>query len=170
MLLIFMRHGAAEEQGHGVPGLDEQRRLTKEGIKQSRRVADALNDLKIRPTLALTSPLVRAVETAEAALGAFKKPPALIIIRALAPDGSWAALKREIQQHASEDDTVLLVGHQPSLGEYVLRALGATPREEFGFPKSGCFVLEYEDSKMLQPAAVHLALSPAFARRITKLK
>lgn len=170
MIAIFLRHGIAEEAGHDVPGADEKRRLIKQGIKETKWMGDALAALNFKPTIALTSPLQRAVETSEAVLSRFKNPLQSTKVKALAPSGTWTKVQAEIKRHAKPQDTLILVGHQPSLGEHVLRALGATPGNEFDFPKSGCVVLKWKEDNLAEPAELLCALSPASARRIRKLK
>jgi phosphohistidine phosphatase len=103
MELILWRHADAED---GAPDLG--RRLTKKGRKQAARVADWLGDRLPKDFVLLSSPAVRARETAEA----LAKPR---IVDALAPGAS----AKKILQAAGWPDgagTVVVVGHQPDLG------------------------------------------------------
>lgn len=163
MLVIFFRHGIAEEQGHGVPGEDTQRHLVKKGVRQTKLVARALKQLGAKPDIILTSPFFRAVETAEAAASAWKKPARMVHTDSLKPNGNWSAVLRAINHHATADQTVMLVGHQPTLGTYAMRALGGKTIHEFGFPKSGCIAINWEGKASSEPGELVFALSPRFA-------
>src|SRR5262245_12693870 len=106
MELILWRHADAED---GTPDL--ARRLTKKGHKQARRVAEWLEERLPEDYALISSPAVRARETAEA-LG---KPR---IVEALAPGASV----KEILQTAGwpgGDETAILVGHQPDFGRAI---------------------------------------------------
>ena len=90
MKIIFIRHALAEELGHGKPGLDELRRIVKPGATQTRHLALALGLLRLRPDILLTSPLVRARETADVIVENMKRCPEPLETDALAPEASWA--------------------------------------------------------------------------------
>lgn len=124
MELILWRHADAED---GSPDL--ARRLTKKGHKQAKRVAKWLEDRLPKGYVLISSPAVRARETAEA-LG---KPK---IVEALAPGASV----KEILQTAgwpNGDGTVLLVGHQPDFGRAI--AYLVSRRETDWTLKKGAF-------------------------------
>ena len=65
MQLYFLRHGEADWPGWTKP--DDERPLTDFGKKEARQVAKFLNRLKVKPDLIVSSPLPRALQTAEAA-------------------------------------------------------------------------------------------------------
>src|SRR5260370_5699869 len=113
MRLYLVRHATAEAQGAGG---DAERELTPKGRLRMAEAAKGLRDLKVVPEIILTSPIRRAKETATilaeelggirleemAELGAGFSGPA-DVLAALAP---YQSLKE-----------VILVGHQPGLGE-----------------------------------------------------
>ena len=106
MELILWRHADAED---GTPDL--ARRLTRKGHKEAKRVAEWLEKRLAKDYVLISSPAVRARETAEA-LG---KPK---IVEALAPGASV----KEILRTAGWPDgagTVVLVGHQPDFGRAI---------------------------------------------------
>ena len=76
MRLLIFRHGIAEEEA--ADGRDESRRLTKEGIAQMKVVARGLVKVVRRPDVILTSPLVRAVQTAEPLGKVFEREPQVL--------------------------------------------------------------------------------------------
>ena len=124
MELILWRHADAED---GSPDL--ARRLTKKGHKQAKHAAEWLEDRLPKDYVLISSPAVRARETAEA-LG---KPR---IVEALAPGASV----KEILQTAGwpgGDETVILVGHQPDFGRAI--AYLVSRRETDWTLKKGAF-------------------------------
>ena len=126
MRLFLARHAAAAA-GHP----DELRPLTQEGREQARALGARL--VAARPDVVLTSPLLRARETAGAVAGA--TGARLEIDERLAP-GATAELVVEAARQAGE--VVVTVGHQPDCSE-IAAALGAG---EVGFAPGA--VLEIE--------------------------
>jgi phosphohistidine phosphatase len=125
MRVLIVRHA---EAAPGSP--DELRRLTAAGRDQARALGERLRGDGIAPDAVLTSPLLRARETA-AALG-FGEPE---IDERLAP-GASADDVRDAARGRGE--TVLVVGHQPDCGDAVLALTG----REVKFPPAGYFELE----------------------------
>lgn len=105
MELILWRHAEAEDGA-----ADMQRRLTAKGIRQADRMAAFLRPLLPQGARVLVSPAVRAQQTAQA-LGLD-----LVTEPAIAPGASARALLDAAGWPGGEG-CVLLVGHQPSLGE-----------------------------------------------------
>jgi phosphohistidine phosphatase len=115
--LVLVRHGAAEDReafAQGGGG-DEQRPLTERGRRKVYAAAQGLKALLPRIDLLATSPLLRARQTAAILADAYGRP-APIAIRELAPDASRASLQRWLRRQ-SGDATLVLVGHEPNLGE-----------------------------------------------------
>ncbi len=73
----------------------------------------------------LTSPLVRARETATLLAAGLKPKPAMAEVEALAPGGRHQAVIEAIKTHAKRHRRLALVGHEPDLGELAARLLGA---------------------------------------------
>ncbi len=121
MDLYIIRHAIAQPLGQKNDFTDEKRALTSEGRDRMREIARGLRKLGIELDMILTSPLVRAVETAEivaTALGVNKKD--VEQTAALAPGGSQDELIAEIKNKTSAE-AIALVGHQPDLGDLVSR-------------------------------------------------
>jgi phosphohistidine phosphatase len=114
MILYIVRHAIAEE--HNPRGSDESRELTKDGVEKMKKAAAGLRAAGAIPEVILTSPLVRARHTAEILMDAFQGNPVLKEMPALAPSGNRIELYKEIRKH-EKAESVMLVGHQPSLGE-----------------------------------------------------
>ena len=128
----IFRHGEAQERGRGA---DETRALTGPGKAEVRRVARGLRRLGVSPEIILTSPLVRAEETAKIAADILKPESGLRICDALAPGGAHAVLFKELSSLGRS--RVMLVGHQPDLGELSSVLVWGSPYAGISFKKAG---------------------------------
>ena len=116
MELFVIRHGIAQQLERENEFSDEKRTLTKEGRERLSEEVKGLRKLGVEFDLMLTSPLIRAVETAEiiaAAMGLGKKD--VRTTANLAPGAPANVLFAEIKSHAGAE-SIALVGHQPDLG------------------------------------------------------
>lgn len=121
MEIYVIRHGIAEPLGTGVEFSDEKRSLTEEGRSRMRDVVKGLKKLGVQLDLIFTSPLVRAVQTAEilaGPLGISKKE--IHQTPALAPGALVEQLFAEIKNRAGAE-SIAVVGHQPDLGQLISR-------------------------------------------------
>jgi phosphohistidine phosphatase len=115
MELILWRHAEAEVAVEGQDDLS--RRLTAKGEKQAARMADWLERQLPEGARVLCSPAVRTEQTARALKRCYK-------LRAeLAPDGSASDLLNLVQWPTGKQ-LVVVVGHQPALGEAIAQVLG----------------------------------------------
>ena len=121
--LYLIRHGLAADRGDEYPD-DSKRPLTGDGIASLRKEAKALDGLAIGFDHIITSPLVRARQTADAFAEHMKTKPTISNSDALTPAGSAAAVIQEIGKHARKG-RIALVGHEPNMGELAARLLGA---------------------------------------------
>jgi phosphohistidine phosphatase len=133
MLDIYIfRHGEAEPRGKRG---DAARRLTGGGKAEVRRVAQGLARLGAEIDVILTSPLVRAEETAAIAGDVLKPPGGVRRCDALAPGGTNAALFKELS--GLRKSCVMLVGHQPDLGELASVLVWGSPGVGIALKKAG---------------------------------
>jgi phosphohistidine phosphatase len=120
MQIYLLRHGAAEEAKAGKS--DADRALLQEGEKKLRRMLEMASQAGVQPTLMLSSPLKRAVQTAEIAQKALGYKGEILRTRALVPDATVKHVWDEIRVHRNES-SVMLVGHNPlfsNLAGYLL--------------------------------------------------
>lgn len=132
LILYLLRHGQAQPKSSIVS--DEDRVLTPEGrAKVSKVLSLAKNSLSVEIDRILCSNLNRAIETAEIAKETLKpKKPKIIAIEELGPDSSpYEAYSFISKQEFGPQNRVLLVSHQPLLGEIISNLLGAG--EAIGF-------------------------------------
>jgi phosphohistidine phosphatase SixA len=109
--LYLIRHGLAEERGDAWPD-DTKRPLTDEGMSRVRKAARGLARLGVLVEVVLSSPLVRARQTAEIVAGGLDPRPSLVNADSLAPDGTYAAVVADLEKHARKT-RIALVGHAP---------------------------------------------------------
>jgi phosphohistidine phosphatase len=131
MEIYLLRHGIAEERA--ATGRDADRRLTEEGRQKLRRVLERAHQAGTAPSLILTSPLRRALETAEIAGRELGYEGKLVRTAALVPSSSPQAVWEEIRLHRDER-AILLAGHEPLFSATVAHLLGST-REMVQFRK-----------------------------------
>jgi phosphohistidine phosphatase len=121
--LYLIRHGLAAQRGEAWPD-DTKRPLTHKGIVRLRREARALDRLGVSFDQILSSPLVRARQTAELFADGLPSRPPLSLVDALAPSGTAAQVIEELGKHARRR-RIAIVGHEPNLGELAARLIGA---------------------------------------------
>ena len=125
MEIYILRHGIAEE--HNAGG-DAQRALTDEGRRKLQRVLECADQVKVAPSLILSSPYKRARQTAEMAAEVLHCGKKIVDTDALLPEGSPEALWEEVRARRQES-AILIAGHQPMLGSVVAWFLGAPSAE-----------------------------------------
>ena len=138
--LYLVRHGLAAERGKEWPD-DSKRPLTPEGITRLRRSARGLTEMGVSFDQIVTSPLVRARQTADVLAEELKGKPPIATSDALAPAGSSAAVMQEIAKHVRHA-RVALVGHEPNLGELAAQLIGA--RAPLEFKKGGMCRIDFD--------------------------
>jgi phosphohistidine phosphatase len=131
--LYLVRHAIAAERGSDWPD-DTKRPLTSKGISRMRDVVAGLDDLEVRIELVLTSPLLRAKQTADLLANGLKPVPAVEILNELGPGGAPAKVAEALGS-VSARRSVALVGHEPGLGELAAWLVGA--KTPFEFKKGG---------------------------------
>ncbi len=124
-LILLLRHGIAEDAQRGQN--DEDRRLTGEGKRKLREAVAGMRAADIPVGTILTSPLRRARETAEIVAEGYEREDDMTELPALAPGGRAEAVLEVLGDHRDAGGSVLLVGHQPDLGELASTLLVGTP-------------------------------------------
>ena len=117
MRVYLCRHAKA---GPGEP--DAERELTGKGRRQAAELGARLASVREPPVVVLSSPLVRARQTAELIASATRAP--LEIERRLAPGATVEDLRDAV---AGRDGPVATVGHQPDCSEIAFAVTGVDP-------------------------------------------
>ena len=116
MDLFILRHGEAGQRS--TQASDRVRPLTSAGKVEILEIGKALKVMGLKFDLVVTSPLKRAYDTAMIVSDIFKIGNRVQVWKELAPEGQRTEIYRKISQ-LKEEYAVLVVGHQPLLGEIV---------------------------------------------------
>ncbi|RME92410.1 MAG: phosphohistidine phosphatase SixA [Verrucomicrobia bacterium] len=137
MKLYLLRHGKAEPREG--PGLrdDASRALTPEGRRRVELAARGMRRMGLRFDRILSSPLVRARETAEIVAAVLDAGVEVEFSKWLAEDDRQVELIQEIRSLRPPPENLLLVGHEPWLSELVALLIGGGPMLPIRFKKSG---------------------------------
>jgi phosphohistidine phosphatase len=152
--LYLVRHGIAIDLADSKGASDELRPLTGKGRRRFRKAARAFGKLAGKVDLILTSPLVRAVQTAEILAGEVKHGE-VAVLEELA-SGGVAALLAAVAKRAGTGKSVALVGHEPQLSSILtaLAHLGPEESSKLDFRKGAIVRLDVSglpDAKTVQP-------------------
>jgi len=163
--LYIMRHGIAVMRGVTSMIDDAKRTLTAEGKEKMREIASVLVRAGLEADWIVSSPLVRAAETAEIVGEAQSSKPPLDLCDALRPGGDPEALitflaKRSNRRH------VLVVGHEPDLGELAARLIGAGRNANMPFKKGGCCLITFSEFPPKSPGRLVWWLPPRVMKKL----
>ena len=124
MEIYLMRHGIAEEGEPGQP--DASRRLTREGRDKASDVLALAAQAGVRPDLILSSPYVRAMQTAEIARQDLGVVEVVVEFPSAIPSGDPASVWSELREY-KQYRSILLASHEPLVGQlaaYLLNSPG----------------------------------------------
>jgi phosphohistidine phosphatase len=162
--LYLIRHGIAEERGDAWPD-DSKRPLTERGIARLRKEARGLLRLGVAFDVVLTSPLVRARQTADAVASTFDPRPPIVVIESLSPDGTYQAILADLEKQ-SRRSRLALVGHEPGIGELGARLIGS--RHPLEFKKGAVCRIDFETLPPAGPGALRWFITPKILRSLRK--
>jgi phosphohistidine phosphatase len=160
MDLYILRHAIAVERGTAGYEKDFERPLTPDGEEKLRRVCKAMRNLELSFDLILSSPYVRARETAEQvsnALGLHKK---LELRDSLGADDSPRELIAELARLDPAPGSLLLVGHEPGLSTTVSLLISGVAKPSISLKKAGLCKLTTEKIKVGRCATLEWLLTP----------
>ena len=122
MELYLFRHGHAQD---GKPGSsDADRELTDEGRNKVAEVVKAAHKAGVEPSLIISSPYKRAVQTADLAATGFDYKSGVLQTNTLVPHGSPEKVWNELREHRDEN-AILLAGHEPLMSHLVAYLLAS---------------------------------------------
>lgn len=121
MILYLMRHADAGTL-RGNPLLDSKRGLVKEGKEQCMLMARALNALKVQVDVVVSSPLKRALQTAQFVGTELGYDARVEISAALEPNASFADFQDMLTEYAGHEG-MLAVGHNPNMFQFLGRMI-----------------------------------------------
>lgn len=137
MNLYILRHGIAVDLGPEHPGPDSTRPLTAKGQKKMGRIAKAMKSMELSFDVILSSPYLRAKQTAEivaAELGAQAK---LVLGDELVAEQNPSSVIKRLVKHHLQQENVLLVGHEPCLSALISELISGRPDLNIQMKKGG---------------------------------
>lgn len=117
MDIYFLRHASAGSHKANAAA-DERRPLDAEGIQQCSIVGSALSSMDVKVDVIISSPLKRALQTAELVAREIGYDDRIESSDALRPEADYRAFEQLLQTHTKRDE-IMVVGHNPSLSEFL---------------------------------------------------
>jgi phosphohistidine phosphatase len=169
MNLYLLRHGVAAAKGDPAFETDSERPLTKKGAKKFRKAARGIERLGVSFDAILSSPLIRARQTADLLAEALGQESGVDEIPALAPDSSPEQLLAELSSVEGKEH-VILVGHEPFLGKLAAFLVNGKNNSDSVIPlkKGGICRIEIEALPSTRPGQIHWLLTPKQLRLIAR--
>jgi phosphohistidine phosphatase len=160
MNLYILRHGIAVEPG--TPGYekDADRPLTPEGERKLLQIAEAMEALDLAFDLILSSPYLRARQTAELVAESLKARKKLELSDSLVPGGNPKKLVELLNRLQPPPESVLLVGHEPYLSGLISLLVSGEPTLAMVMKKGGLCKLTTESLKHGRCATLEWLLTP----------
>lgn len=167
MDVILIRHAKAGDADPNTWPDDHQRPLTAEGVAEQRSAARAMKKMGISFEFLVTSPLVRAVQTAEvvAEVYRWKEPPQ--VAEELGTSCTAAAVVKLLAKFPP-DATVGLVGHEPSFSRVAAALIGKSGDAAIELKKSGVVGIAFEGHPAQGAGTLLYHLKPGHLRKIGK--
>ena len=166
MDLYVLRHAIAVERGAPEIRRDSDRPLSSAGRKKMQRIARGMRALKIRPDLILSSPYLRARQTAELVAREFDAESILELSPLLEVGGDPEELMNLLGGEHASMGSVIVVGHEPSLSELISVLLSGDERMAVTMKKGGLCKLTLESPRYGRCATLEWLLTP---RQLTRL-
>jgi phosphohistidine phosphatase len=163
MKLYILRHAIAANPDPGEYPDDSQRPLTRAGQEKMVKIARALQKMDKRINLILSSPFLRARQTAEIVRKQMHlNKDRLVLIETLAPLVDPGKLVADIQAKYM-CDSLLLVGHEPDLSKLISVLLAGEPSLSITMKKGGVCCLSMDELVAGKCATLEWLISPAIS-------
>jgi phosphohistidine phosphatase len=160
MNLYILRHGIATDPDVAGFATDADRPLTSEGRRKLRRIANAMEALKLSFDLILSSPYLRARQTAEIVAEGLGGHQKLELSDTLTPGGSPEKLIELLNCLQPAPETVLLVGHEPYLSNLISLLVAGDASFAVVLKKGGLCKLSAESLQAGRCATLEWLLTP----------
>jgi phosphohistidine phosphatase len=159
MNLYIIRHAIAVDEGTSDYESDSERPLTDKGRKKMRKIAKGLRALSVEFDLILSSPYVRARETAEILADVFKMKKKIAFSDNLIPIAEPNLLIAEVNENHSVD-SLALVGHEPHLSNLVGLLTTESTQLDIKLKKGGICYLSTDNLHHEHHATLEWLLTP----------
>ncbi len=164
---VLVRHGIAVEREEW-EGSEADRPLTERGAKRVAQMAAGFRRLDVQPTHVLSSPLIRAIETATIVHRSLRVRAEVQIVDALLPDAPPNRLL-SILHDLPPESCVLCIGHEPQLGMAASVFLSGRASASFPLKKAGACLIELSIPPKPGQGVLRWWLTPSQLRAIGKL-
>lgn len=161
--LYLVRHATATEGLSAGIRSDAERPLIDDGKKEAQAVANALYRMGVKPDAFVTSPLVRARQTAEIFAEIFGQKGDVHFSEALAPGGARTQLWKDIQAIKRANE-VFLFGHQPDMSFLAATLLDAGDEFDMPFKKAGVARIDVYDLPPTSPGTLKWFITPKLVK------
>ena len=166
MELYILRHAKADPLGIGGVGRDKDRALTDEGIATLRWVVRGMKALGLTFDLILSSPYLRARQTAEIVAEELDVRKILELSPELAPGGDCRVLIDTMSTRCDPSASILLVGHEPTLSRLISVLISGDERTGINLKKAGLCKVTIGTLRYGRCAMLEWLLAPAQMKRI----
>ena len=163
--LYLIRHAIAFERDDRWPD-DSKRPLTADGMSKMKRAARGLGRVGVKVDVILSSPLVRARQTADILSAELDAHPPIVNVESLAPGATHAALAADLEKHARKATRIALVGHEPGIGELAARLVGS--RHPVEFKKGAVARIDLDEIPATGPGDLRWLMTSKFMRALKK--
>jgi phosphohistidine phosphatase len=163
MNLFILRHGLASDPGeHGLPKdlPDTERPLSAKGKQKLWRTTAAMRTLDLKFDAVVSSPLLRARQTAQIVTEAFELRRKLILTDELAPAGDPKLLLDQLTKLGPRAKNILLVGHEPYLSRLIGLLIAGNTATAIDLKKGGLAKLAVEQLRFARCAELAWLLTP----------
>jgi phosphohistidine phosphatase len=166
MVVYFLRHASAGQR-KAKPTLDDKRPLDEDGIVQSRYVGRALAAIDVQVDTIISSPLKRATQTASLVGNELGHEETIALSPALRPDAQFEAFRELLDEHSGKD-AIMVVGHNPTLSQFLSLLISDGANEDAMDLKKGA-VAKVEVSGR-RPGTLEWCITPKLVRGIYESK
>jgi phosphohistidine phosphatase len=166
MELYILRHAIAVNRETAGFQRDSDRPLTAKGTAKLRGVVRGMKTLGLSCDLILTSPYLRARQTAELVADELGTATKVERTPHLAPDGNPGTLINLIASRSRECASILVVGHEPYLSQLISVLLAGDVRIAIAMKKAGLCKLAMQTPRYGRCATLEWLLTPAQAESI----
>jgi phosphohistidine phosphatase len=167
MRIYLIRHSNAVDIEAADLEPDDQRPLSEKGREKMKNIALALKALGVKPNLIVSSPYVRAEQSAQILKKVLECKKDLAINESLVPLGNANNIIGEINEKYSVDE-LILVGHEPCLSGLIGVLVTSAPEILITLKYGGVCCLSVDDLRMQRVAAMEWLLTPKILSTIAR--
>jgi len=165
MKLYLVRHAIAENMGTDYED-DSLRPLTEKGREKMHRIAVGLNEIGVQPDLIVSSPYVRASQTAVVLAKELKYKEEIVYSDSLVPMGEPGDMIGEINEKFSVDE-LMLVSHEPNLSSLASFLLAGNQNLSINLKKGGVCCLSVDNLHYDRKATLEWLITPKISTRVS---